>query len=134
VEEAIELAEHASEVTLIASEPVTATEHRLAALKGHGNVTVLAGKIVALNGGGSLEGILVSGVGGELPVSANGLFLQVGRVPARDFLPEDVAASGGVFLAGDVRQDAGRTITEAIADGAKAGHNAIEWVRAQKGA
>lgn len=133
VEEAIELAEHASAVALIAPEAPTATEHRLALLEEHGNVKVITGKIVALEGEGSLEGVVVKGSGGEMPVPANGLFLQVGRVPARGFLQEDAADSGGVFFAGDVRDGAARTITEAIADGAKAGQNAIVWVRARKG-
>jgi thioredoxin reductase (NADPH) len=134
VEEAIELAEYASAVTLIAPAAPAGMEHRLATLKEHGNVKVVIGKIVALEGEGSLEGVVVKGSGGEVPVSANGLFLQVGRVPARGFLAEDVASSGGVFFAGDVRDGAARMITEAIADGAKAGQNAIEWVRARKGA
>jgi thioredoxin reductase len=128
------LAEHASEVTLIAPAALTAAEDRLAALKGHGNVKVLTGQIVGLNGGDALEGIVVSGTDGEARIAAHGLFLQDGRVPARGFLSNEVAGSGGVFLAGDVREGGGRTITEAIADGAKAGQNAIEWVRAQKGA
>jgi thioredoxin reductase (NADPH) len=134
VEEAIELAEHASAVTLIASEPPAGMEIRLATLKEHANVKVMPGQIVALEGEGSLEGVVVNGPNGQVPVPANGLFLQVGRVPARAFMAQDVAGSGGVFFAGDVRDEAARTITEAIADGAKAGQNAIEWVRARKGA
>jgi len=134
VEEAIELAEHASAVTLIAPEAPTAMQHRLAALNEHGNVKVVPGKIVALKGEGPLEGVVVDGPGGEVPVSADGLFLQVGRVPARGFLAEDMAGSEGIFFAGDVREDAVRTLTEAIADGAKAGQNAVDWVRARKGA
>lgn len=136
VEEAVELADHASAVTLIAQGVLSASAERLAALRERGNVALVEGQIVSLNGQDALEEVVFSaaGGGGEQRVAARGLFLQTGRLPARDFLTADVAGSDGVFLAGDVREGAGRMIAEAIADGAKAGQNAIEWVRALKGA
>lgn len=134
VEEAVELADHASAVTLIAQGVLSASAERLAALRERGNVAVVEGQIISLNGQDALEEVVCSTAGGEQRVAARGLFLQTGRLPARDFLTADVAGSDGVFLAGDVREGAGRMIAEAIADGAKAGQNAIEWVRALKGA
>jgi thioredoxin reductase (NADPH) len=134
VEEAIELAENAAAVTLISTEAPSASDERLAALKGHSNVKIVEGTIVALNGSDALEEVVARVSEGEQRIRAKGLFLQTGRVPARDLVAPDVARAGGVFLAGDVREGSGRTIAEAIADGAKAGQNAIEWVRARKGA
>ncbi|MGE0768290.1 MAG: NAD(P)/FAD-dependent oxidoreductase [Hyphomicrobiaceae bacterium] len=134
IEEAIELAEHAATVMLIAAETPIAAAERLDALKAQENIVVVEGTIVALEGATALEQVVVRGAGGEMRVPTSGLFLQTGRVPARDFLPADVAESGGVYFAGDVRGGAGRTIAEAIADGAEAGQNAVEWVRARKGA
>ncbi|MGD9804591.1 MAG: NAD(P)/FAD-dependent oxidoreductase [Hyphomicrobiaceae bacterium] len=134
IEEAIELAEHASAVSLVADEELTASDERLAVLTGGGNVTIVEGRITALIGADALDEVVVSGPQGEQRVPARGLFLQTEREPSRGFLPPGLVGSGGVFLAGDVREGASRKIAEAIADGAKAGQDAIEWVRARKGA
>ncbi len=130
VEEAIELAGYASEVVLITEAAIVAPNNRLAALRGLGNVTVAEGRIVGLEGSEALEAVVVCGPSGQWHVAARGLFLQVGREPARGMLEAGAEGSGGVLLAGDVRVSSARTLTEAIADGARAGHNAIEWVRA----
>jgi len=134
VEEALELAEHASVVNLIAAEGISAPAERLAALRGRSNVVVIAGRITQLNGSEALEEVVVLGPDGEHRAAARGLFLQTGRVPAHDFLSADASSEDGLFLAGDVREDGGKTIVEAIADGAKAGQNAVEWIRARRGA
>jgi thioredoxin reductase (NADPH) len=133
VEEAIELAGHASKVTLIAEAALAASVDRLGVLRGAGNITVVDGRIVDLEGSDGLEAVRVRGSAGEQRIAARGLFLQVGRKPALDMLPPESDRAEGVFLAGDARQGAARTITEAIADGARAGHNAVAWVRARAG-
>lgn len=134
IEEAIELAGYASKVTLIAKAELMASEDRLGVLREASNVTVVSGRIVALEGSDGLEAIRVTGSDGEQRIEARGLFLQVGREPALGLLPPGGERAEGVFLAGDVRQVTERTITEAIADGARAGHNAVSWVRARAGA
>jgi thioredoxin reductase (NADPH) len=134
VEEAIELAGYASQVTLIAAAALVASVGRLDALREASNVSVVSGRIVALEGSDDLEAIRVAGSDGEQRIAARGLFLQVGRKPALSMLPPGGDSAEGVFLAGDARQGAARTITEAIADGARAGHNAVMWVRARAGA
>jgi len=131
IEEAIELAGHASEVTLIADAALVASDDRLGVLRDAGNVVVVDGRIVDLEGSDGLEAVRVRGPAGEKRIAARGLFLQVGREPATGMLATGADGAVGVFLAGDVRQGAVRTITEAIADGARAGHNAVEWVRSQ---
>ncbi|MEZ5817495.1 MAG: NAD(P)/FAD-dependent oxidoreductase [Hyphomicrobiaceae bacterium] len=133
VEEAIELAAHASVVALITEGRPAASEERLSILRGLGNVTEVEGRISALTGRDALEGIDVAGAGGAVSrISARGLFLQTGRRPARGLVTDHLIETGGVFLAGDVRDGSARTIPEAIAEGVRAGHNAVEWVRARR--
>jgi len=130
IEEAIELAGHASQVVLVADAPLQAANDRIEILSALGNVVIVDGRIVGLEGADALEGILIEGAAGQRRVETRGLFLQVGRCPAKDFLNGNLANASGLFLAGDVREGFDRTVTEAIADGARAGHNAIRWVRA----
>ena len=132
IEEAIELAGHASAVVLIAEGPLVGSADRLGMLRGLGNVTVADGRIAGLEGSDGLEAVTVRGPAGDRHFNARGLFLQVGREPARGMLTSGAEVAGGVFLAGDVRDGSARTIMEAIADGARAGHNAVEWVRARE--
>lgn len=132
VEEAIELAGHASQVALVADAPLRAANDRIELLRALGNVVVVDGRIMGLEGADALEGIVIEGAAGQRRVETRGLFLQVGRCPAKDFLDNNLANAGGLFLAGDVREGSDRTLTEAIADGARAGHNAIRWARASQ--
>jgi len=134
VEEAIELSAESSAVTLVADGAPDAPAPRLAELSRRGNVTIVSGAIVALDGADALEAVVVRGAADAQTVPARGLFLQTGRVPARGFLAEGTAEADGVFFAGDVRDGSLRSITEAVADGVKAGQNAADWVRARKGA
>ncbi len=134
VEEAIVLAEHAASVTLIVPDMLAAPDERVSLLRGLGNVDVVTGSITALEGQDALEGVRIADGQDERQVAARGLFLQTGRTPARAFLPAAVTAADGVFFAGDVRDGAERTIASAIADGTKAGQNAVEWVRSRRGA
>lgn len=133
VEEAIELAENGAHVTLVSDGTLSAPADRLAALRAMDNGVVMEGRIVGLAGEAALDGIVVAGPDGEQRIAARGLFLQTGRVPALGPLAS-LRESDGVFLAGDVREGSARTISEAIADGARAGHNAVAWVRARQSA
>lgn len=131
IEEAIELAGHASRVALVVDGKLTASADRLATLVGLSNVTAIEGRITGLDGADLLEHVDVSGGGSPVRVAANGLFLYTGRLPSRAFLEPALDTAGGLFWAGDVRQASTPAIAEAIADGERAGHNACEWVKAR---
>jgi thioredoxin reductase (NADPH) len=134
VEEALELAEHASQVTLVVDGPSAAAADRLAKLRGCGHATIVEGHITALTGSDALDGLRIAGAAGESHIAARGLFLQTGRVPALGVLGHGVSEAQGLFIAGDAREGSGRTIAEAIADGERAGQNAVAWVKARAGA
>jgi thioredoxin reductase (NADPH) len=129
VEEAIELAHHAGRVTLIAEQPPVASSDRLAILEGLANVEVRIGRIAQLAGDGALSGVTVEGAAGEAQIPAQGLFLYTRRAPALGFLDRGAPDEAGVIFAGDARQGSVPTITEAIADGARAGQNAVALLR-----
>ena len=130
VEEAVELNQHASQVTFVSTGPLQAPPDRLALLTGNPNVSFLEGRITGLDGDGALAQVIITADDGRRhTVEAHGLFLMTGRVPARDFIGPGGEATDGLFWAGDVRQATGQSIAEAIADGAGAGHNAAAWVK-----
>jgi thioredoxin reductase (NADPH) len=131
VEEALELAGHASQVTLLADGPLSAAADRLAKLRGCANVTIVEGRVAAFTGDEALDGIRIAEAAGESQIAARGLFLQTGRVPALALLGAGLSEGGGLFIAGDAREGSGRTIAEAIADGERAGQNAVAWVKAR---
>ncbi len=128
IEEAIELAAHASRVTLVVDGRLTASADRLARLLGLANVTAIDGRIGDLAGSETLEHVEIRGDGPPVRVAARGLFLYTGRVPARSFLDAALDNAGGHFWAGDVRPGSPPALAEAIADGERAGHTASEWV------
>lgn len=134
VEEALELAEHASQVTLVLDGPSTAAADRLAKLRDCSNAMIIEGRIAALEGSGALESVRIAGPAGESRIAARGLFLQTGRVPALGLLADGLSEAEGLFIVGDAREGSARTIAEAIADGARAGQNAVAWVKARAGA
>jgi len=96
-------------------------------------LTVLPGRIVALDGTTGLEAVAVQLDGGAVVRQAAGaVFVQGGRRPGLGFAPEDVRrdAEGrlitddrlrcslpGLFAAGDARAGAPRTLASAMADG-----------------
>ena len=92
-----------------------------------------------------LTGVRIKNVnsGEEKEISADGVFVSVGRKPATDFLKGAVALDeggyviagedtktnvSGVFAVGDVRTKALRQIVTAVADGATAVHSAEEYL------
>ncbi|MEZ5854642.1 MAG: NAD(P)/FAD-dependent oxidoreductase [Hyphomicrobiaceae bacterium] len=132
VEEAIALADYASTVTLVTSHTPDAPPERLAELMGRDNIAIIEGKVAGLHGEAALEKALVE-AGGSVQkfIEAHGLFVYTGRKPALSVLEAGSEAAPGLFWAGDVRPETGRTITEAIADGAEAGQNAANWAAAR---
>lgn len=134
VEEALELAGYAAKVTLIADGPIHAPTDRLEAVRSCGAIVVREGRIAALEGGDALEGLRIEGVGGSDRIAVRGLFPQTGRVPALGIVADHLADAEGLFIAGDAGVALEHTIAAAIADGARAGQNAVAWVKARAGA
>lgn len=75
-------------------------------------------------------------------ISADGLFVAVGRIPNTGMLPESMLDNGyivtdeemktsfpGVFAAGDIRKKSLRQVVTAAADGAVAANSAIEYLK-----
>ena len=96
----------------------------------------LDGRIVALEGAGGLESVVVDTGGARKTIPASAVFVYVGQSPAAEFLAETLARDatghivvdeGGrtsaatVFAVGDVRAGARRHLADAIADGQRAG-------------
>lgn len=134
VEEAIELAENGARVTLVSDALPRAAPDRLEAFNALGGGGVVEGRIVGLVGETVLEAVVATGPGGEHRLPALGLFLQTGRVPELGLLGGAGVDTDGLFIAGDARADSRKTLAEAIADGTRAGHNAVAWVKARQGA
>ncbi|MCF6736376.1 NAD(P)/FAD-dependent oxidoreductase [Blastococcus sp. KM273129] len=146
-EEALELAEVASAVTvLVPGEPRWDADRarRLAAAE---RVEVLPGvRVTALRGEGVLAAVVVETAGGPRELAVEGLFTYVGRrgpaglveeVPAdaAGRLPAEGvgAAAGTVLVAGDARSGAVQSVAAAIVDGTAAGEAAVAARRAAAG-
>jgi thioredoxin reductase (NADPH) len=109
----------------------------LAGMVGH--VTVVnpaTERIVGLEGANGLDAVVVESGGTRKSIPAKALFVYQNETPAAEFLPDSLArdASGHivvdaegrtsvptVFAIGDVRSGAHRHLSEAIADGERAG-------------
>ena len=96
----------------------------------------LDGRIVALEGAGGLESVVVDTGGARKTIPASAVFVYVGQSPAAEFVGKTLARDatghivvdeGGrtsaatVFAVGDVRAGAPRHLADAIADGQRAG-------------
>ena len=145
VQEAIELAGIAGHVTLITRNHDSVAPPRVAEILALANVDLVRGRVVAIAGDPSLDKIVVDTGLHRVTLAATGLFPCDGRQPAAAFLDGllDTTASGhvlvgpdaqaslpGTFACGDVASPVQR-IAMAIADGEKAGHNAVRWVRSK---
>lgn len=147
--EALELAEIASEVTLVMApaelEALAAGQsERLFFAETKPNLAIVRGQVAGLVGGEQLAAVDVEVPEGSETVSARALFLLAGRRPATapvgglvrlDDGGAVVADAGqgsasrpGIFAAGDVASGRAESIPQAIADGERAGQNAVTWV------
>lgn len=150
VQEAIELAGGASRVTLVcAGGTPMAVAGRQARFSALPNVSILAGKVVALNANDAgLESIVVAGPAGQTTVSAQGVFVYTNRRPSIGFLAPLPRLDGagrpvvgadletslrGLFAIGDLRAGAVHSITAAADDGRKAARAAILHCRESSG-
>jgi thioredoxin reductase (NADPH) len=149
IEEAIDLASVAGHVTLV-TEPGCAPLSEAAArpLDQCGNLTCISGRIADLKGAERLEEVVVEGVSGRAALPAAGLFVYSNRRAATGIagldgvLSQDgfvVAQADGTTAAarlvacGDVRMNAMHCIDAAIADGERAGQNALRQLAAFAG-
>jgi thioredoxin reductase (NADPH) len=93
------------------------------------------GRIVALEGGETLQAVSIESAGVRKSFPASAVFVYVGQSPAAEFLAESLARDGTghivvdergltssptVFAAGDVRAGAPRYLADAMADGRRA--------------
>ena len=124
--EAAELKGFTSDVTMIATGTTTPPA----------GVTTIDGRIVALEGSNGLQSVVVESGGMRKTIPASAVFVYVGQSPAAEFAPDSLARSAtghivvdedgrtsavAAFAAGDVRAGARQYLSDAIADGQRAG-------------
>jgi thioredoxin reductase (NADPH) len=148
-QEAIELAQVARRVTLVHGDDAPAVSPaRAAALAALANVGLMAGRIVALEGGEGLQAVTVACGAGRERLPARAAFVYTQRIPATSFARGllDLDGSGhmmvdedlcvrppSLFAAGDVRAGSPQRIAAAIADGERAGRAAANHLKAVAG-
>ncbi|SNR55704.1 thioredoxin reductase (NADPH) [Blastococcus mobilis] len=143
-EEALELAELASAVTVLVPELPTWSAARAERLAAADRVAVVTGATVtAVHADGVLEGVTVRTADGERELAVQGVFPYVGRrgpaglvEAAQTDEEQRLVTEDGVrtavptmFVAGDARARAGQTMSEAMADGVAAGQAAVAALR-----
>ena len=104
----------------------------------------IEGRIVGLEGGNGLQGVVVETGGTRTTIPASGVFVYLGRVPSAEFVPDSLArdASGHIvvdaegrtsmptaFAAGDVRSGARYHLSDAIADGQRAAQSVVSALK-----
>ncbi|TWT01184.1 NAD(P)/FAD-dependent oxidoreductase [Reyranella sp. CPCC 100927] len=141
MQEAIELAQVAARVTMVHSGgPVFGAHERVATATALGNIDMVEGRIVALDGEDGLQSVTIARDSGRDVLPARAVFVYTQRIPAVSFArgsldldgmghimaDEDLRLPGRtLFAAGDVRARAPQRIASAIADGERAGHAAV---------
>lgn len=144
--EAKELAEYASAVTVIGA----THDERVAGLPSAlPHVTLMQGRVAGLRGGaqGLTSVAVVQDGGSEIEVLTQGVFLLAGRRPATAFLADllrqvpdgailvardtQETSCAGIYACGDVESPPADGIGDAIANGIRAGHNAVRWVKSR---
>lgn len=142
-EDALMLSKFCKEVILIhRRDTLKAEKIYCAALEKASNVTFQWNcTVTALLHDNALTGILVQNVfsGKEVQINCDGVFVSIGRVPATDFIKDQLMLDSfgyipaddttrtplpGVFAVGDIRAKALRQIVTAVSDGAVAAHYA----------
>lgn len=98
------------------------------------DVTIVDGRIVALEGKDGLEAVTVEAGGQRKAIPASAVFVYTGRTPAAEFMPDSLARDASrhivvdergqtslplVYAAGDVRSGTKDFLKNAIADGQK---------------
>ena len=138
VDEAVQLSQHAAHTTLLCPEPVLAsTKARRLRLASAGVEIIEGAKATALDRqDGKFVGVEISSAAGPSRLDVEGLFPLYGMAPALDAAPEAVVggdvrrivvdgdgatAAPGLFAAGDVTHTRDGFVSEAIAEGFRAG-------------
>lgn len=104
------------------------------------DVTIVDGRIVALEGKDGLETVTIEAGGQRNTVPANAVFAYAGRTPAAEFMPDSLARDASrhivvdgqgqtslplVYAAGDVRSGTKDFLKNAIADGQKVARSIV---------
>jgi thioredoxin reductase (NADPH) len=138
VDEALQLSQHAGQTTLLCPEPALAsTRLRRTRLASAGIEVMVGATATALDRqDGKLAGIEISSAAGPSRLDIDGLFPLYAMAPALDAAPKAVvsgdvrrivvnangaSAAAGLFAAGDVTHTRDGFVSEAIADGVRAG-------------
>ena len=146
VDEVLQLSQRAAQTTLLCPEPVLAsTKVRRTRLASAGIEVMVGAMATALDRqDGKLAGIEISSAAGPLKLDVDGLFPLYGMAPALDAAPEAVVggdvrrivvdANGatsvsGLFAAGDVTHTRDGFVSEAIAEGVRAGTAASVYLQ-----
>ncbi|HKU96838.1 MAG TPA: NAD(P)/FAD-dependent oxidoreductase [Vineibacter sp.] len=146
MQEAIELAQVASRVILVhGGGPLFGEPARIEAATGLGNIDMIEGRIVALDGEDGLQSVTIARDSGQGVLPARAVFVYTQRIPAVSFARGLLDLDGGghimvdedlrlpartLFAAGDVRARASQRIVAAIADGERAGRAAVQGLKA----
>ncbi len=146
VTEALYLARIASRVIVLEAMPqLTATGVLCDRLADAPNIESRCGqRVTAINGTDQVEGITLSGPGGEETVPVDGVLVHIGLEPNTGYLDGivELDKSGqivvdeqlvtdvpGVLAAGDIRSGSPRQVVTAVGDGALAGITAVRLLQ-----
>ena len=143
-QEAIDLAAIVGHVTLVSDGTLAGLRPaRRAKLGTLPNLHIVQGRVAALAGIDGLDAVVVETSGALVRIDASGLFVYCNRQPATSVLAgllattpaghievgcDQQTSQPGIFACGDVGNPAER-IAMAIAEGEKAGQNAVRWVK-----
>ena len=147
-EEALELADLATSVTVLVPGEPRWSPQRAERLRAAERVEVLTGaEVIELRADGVLAGVTVRTADGDRELSVQGVFPYVGRRGPADLVAGAPADEAGalvtedgvrtavptVLVAGDARAGAGQALPAAIADGVAAGEAAVAALRPAAG-
>ena len=138
VDEALQLSRHAAQTTLVCPEPVLASTKARRLRLASADIKVIEGATVTalVRRDGKLAGIEISSSTGPSRLDVDGLFPLYAMAPAIDAAPTDVVAGDvrrivvngdgttaapSLFAAGDVTHTRDGFVSEAIAEGVRAG-------------
>ncbi len=145
-DEAEVLAEQAERVTIVHHDSApTAQRRTVERVTGRSNVHLLAdAEIVAIEGSGEVQTILIDLPDGRRSEPAAGVFIYVGLIPNSDLVAglAEIDGTGrivtdaqfqtacpGLFVAGDVRAGATALLSSAAGDGAGAAVASVQYLR-----
>jgi alkyl hydroperoxide reductase subunit F len=144
---ALQMADLQADVTILNDKPLrvpTAVQEKLDKAE---RVSVRIGdKVLRIDGEERVTGVVVRAAAGEETLPAEGVFVELGSIPAEEFTGglvevndrgeikvsrDNMTTCPGIFAAGDVTDDFGKQIIIAAGEGARAGMAAGIWLKRQ---